>query len=73
MITSQEQPQPGKRLVRFPIVMDRTGLSRGGVYGLISRGQFPKPVRLGVRAIAWDEDAVSDWIASRPAARMGGA
>jgi prophage regulatory protein len=66
-----ERAQSG-RLLRLPIVMDRTGLSRSGLYGLINREQFPAPVRLGDRAIAWREDEVAEWIASRPAARSGG-
>lgn len=60
------------RLIRLTVVKDQTGLSRSGIYGLVNREQFPAPVRLGDRAIAWREDEVAEWIASRPTARSGG-
>lgn len=34
-------------------VADRLRLSPSGVYGLIRRGLFPKPVKLGQRRSGW--------------------
>jgi len=45
------------------MVLDRTGLSRSTVYLRISKGEFPKPVSLGARAVGWIETEVEDWIA----------
>ncbi len=56
-------------LERLPEVKRRTGLSRSEIYRRIAAGDFPKPVKLGERASAWAEHEVSDWIASRIAAR----
>jgi prophage regulatory protein len=52
-------------LLRLPDVEARTGLRRSHIYHLSSRGQFPRPLKLGDRASAWIEREVSDWIDSR--------
>jgi prophage regulatory protein len=31
----------------------------------MSAGHFPRPVKIGVAAVAWVEDEVDEWIASR--------
>ena len=51
--------------LRFPAVLAKTGLSRSTIYLKISRGEFPAPVKLGVRAVGWPETAVARWIAAR--------
>ena len=33
------------------VVMRRVGLSRPGIYRLMSHGDFPRPLRVGVRAV----------------------
>jgi prophage regulatory protein len=45
--------------LRLPQVMERTGLCRSAVY---AREDFPKPVKLGGRAVAWVESEVQAWI-----------
>ena len=47
-----------KQLVRLPRVREAIGLSRSEIYRLISLGQFPKPIPLGARAVAWDWDEI---------------
>ena len=39
------------RILRLPEVVERIGMSRGSVYLWMSRGQFPKSIRLGARSI----------------------
>ena len=34
------------RLIRIREVMNKTGLSKSGVYDLMNAGQFPKSIRL---------------------------
>jgi len=53
------------RILRRPEVENRTGLSRSTIYAMISEGTFPKPIRLGKRAVGWPETAVADWIGER--------
>lgn len=48
--------------------MAMTGLSCSTIYDLMAKGQFPRPVRIGVRAVGWVESEIADWIASRIAA-----
>ncbi len=60
--------QPVKYL-RRPAVEALTGLSRSSIYAMVARGEFPRPVRLTAKAVAWPETAIAEWQASRqPAA-----
>lgn len=54
-----------ERIIRRPEVQARTGLSRSTIYAMISEGTFPKPVRLGKRAVGWPESAIAEWLESR--------
>jgi prophage regulatory protein len=54
-----------KKILRLPIVLDRTGLSRSTVYLRVSEGKFPRPVSLGARAVGWIETEVEEWIAGQ--------
>ena len=46
-----------------------TALSRSAVYALMAESRFPKPIRIGSRAVRWIEQ--DDFIASRPRAGSG--
>lgn len=54
-----------QRILRRPEVESFTGLSRSTIYAMIADGSFPKPVRLGKRAVGWPETAISEWIDDR--------
>ncbi|NCO04306.1 MAG: AlpA family transcriptional regulator [Alphaproteobacteria bacterium] len=54
-------------LLRLPEVIKRTGLSRSTIYAYIDKGDFPKPVKIGLRAVAWHEVKIDSWIKSRVA------
>ena len=70
----QQKIQPEPAILRRPQVEQRTGLSRSTLYQYIKDGDFPKPVRLGLRAVGWLESDISDWIAARvKGARPGSA
>ena len=56
------------RLLRRPEVEKLTGLSRSSIYALMDRGEFPRPRRIGQRAVAWDEAALERWLATREVA-----
>ena len=53
------------KLLRLPKVLDRIGLSRSTVYLMIGQDKFPKPIKLGDRAIAWDEIEIDKWIENK--------
>ena len=50
-----------KKMYRLPDVMNMTGLSRSSIYLRISTNEFPKPVKLGRRAVGWPEDSIIAW------------
>lgn len=50
-----------KKMYRLPEVMDMTGLSRSSIYLRVSTNEFPKPVKLGRRAVGWPEDSIIAW------------
>ena len=56
------------RLLTLRDVTAATALSRSAVYALMTESRFPKPIRIGSRAVRWVEQEVLDFIASRPRA-----
>ena len=56
---------PINRLLRRPDVESRTGLSRSTIYMKMSAGEFPRPRRIGKRAVAWLEADIERWLAQR--------
>ncbi|WP_300547196.1 AlpA family phage regulatory protein [Roseovarius sp.] len=54
------------QLERLPQVLQRTSLSRAHLYALMQRAEFPKPRKVGKRAVAWRSDEVDQWIESCP-------
>ena len=53
------------RLLRRQQVLEMTGLSKAALYALIERNRFPRPVRIGKRAVAWWRSEVVAWMKSR--------
>ena len=39
-----------------------TGLGRSSIYHKMSQGIFPKNFKLGLRAVAWLESDIEDWM-----------
>lgn len=44
------------------MVKDKTGLSRSSIYLRMSKGEFPRSISLGDRAIGWLEDDIEQWL-----------
>ncbi len=55
-----------KRALKLKEVVGLVSLSSATIYRMISSGEFPRPVRIGVRATGWRSDEVDEWLASRP-------
>ena len=51
------------RILRLPDVLQRTGLSRSGLYERVKDGEFPPSVSLGGRSVGWVEAEIDNWIA----------
>jgi prophage regulatory protein len=57
------------KILRFPIVIEKTGLSRSTIYLKVSKGDFPKPISLGPNSVGWLEAEIDKWINSKVSER----
>lgn len=55
-------------ILRRPDVQAVTGLSRSTIYKWMNEGSFPKPVKLGQRAVGWREADINEWLETRDTA-----
>lgn len=62
------QDQPPPVFLRMRSVMKITGLGRSTIYRLIANHEFPSPVRLTSRAVAWRSSDINAWSEARPVA-----
>src|SRR5262249_19503985 len=56
-------------VLRLRAVKERTGLSQSGIYAKMSRGEFPRSIPLGGKAIGWRSDEIAAWIEAQTAKR----
>ena len=61
----QEYTAAIDRLLRRPEVQELTGLARATIYQRMALGDFPRPVKVGVRAVAWPLSVIEKWIETR--------
>lgn len=59
------------RNLRRQDVEAATGLSRSSIYAMMDAGDFPRPIRIGKRAVAWPQSAIEAWLANRPTSQGG--
>ena len=52
-IFSSEKPSPISPLLRLPQVLNLVGISQSAWYAGVKRGDYPQPIRIGRRAVAW--------------------
>ena len=50
------------KLIRKPGVLGKTTLTHSALYALMKSGDFPRPLKLGKRSVAWVETEVDAWI-----------
>jgi prophage regulatory protein len=55
----------GYSIFRLPEVKSFTGLSRSSIYMKIAQNSFPKPIRLGSRAVGWLSNEIETWVSER--------
>lgn len=53
------------RLMSIKEACSYTSLSRSGLYDKFTKGEFPTPVSLGEKRIAFVRDEVERWVADR--------
>ncbi len=52
-------------MLRCAVVKKRVGYTKTHIYRLIAKGEFPAPVKIGIRAVAWPSNEVDAWIAEK--------
>jgi prophage regulatory protein len=57
-----QQIKEALSILRRKQVQARIGLSCATIYAYMSEGTFPKPVKLGPRAVGWIESEVDQWL-----------
>lgn len=53
------------QVIKLPEVLAIVKCSKAKVYSEIRKGTFPKPIKLGDRAVAWVTDDVTAWLEHR--------
>ena len=53
------------RFLRLPEVKHLTQLSRSSIYKGIKDNTFPSQVKLSARCVAWTEESIHTWMASK--------
>ena len=54
-----------ERVFRRREVERLTGLSRSSIYAMMTRGEFPRPIGLSVRAVGWLSSDIDAWLQGR--------
>ena len=57
------------RLLRLQDVIAAIGMKRSWILQKTKEGEFPKPIKLGERAVGWYASDIDAWIKSRPVVR----
>lgn len=60
-------------ILRRKKVEAKTGFPRSTLYLKIAQGEFPKPIKIGARAVGWLESDVDAWIEQRIVESRGAA
>ncbi len=55
-----------QRYIRFPEVSKRTARSHTSIWRDVRANRFPAPRKIGPNAVAWLEEEIEAWCASRP-------
>lgn len=53
------------RAIRIGEVIQKISLSQSTIYAMISKGTFPKPFELTPGRVAWIEEDVDCWLATK--------
>ena len=53
------------KLLRLQQVVQTTGLAKSTIYKLMAKKQFPKPLKLTTKSVAWASLEIEGWIAQR--------
>ena len=65
MEQTQIREKQASDLIRIKEVMSMTGLSKSSIYTYKSKGEFPNPIQLSSRSVAWVRVDVEQWISDK--------
>ena len=54
-----------ERMLRIKDVIEITAMSNSTIYELIKSNDFPRPKRIGKRAVGWLENDIQNWVETR--------
>lgn len=54
------------KILKLPTVIEDVTLSRSSIYQKMKAGQFPRSIKLGVRAVGWRASDIQKWIQEQP-------
>lgn len=57
------------KMLRRPAVEEAVGLGRSTIYAMMAAGEFPRPILVGRRAVAWRESEILRWLEGREVAQ----
>lgn len=60
------------KIARKPDVCERGRFSPSTLDRMVSRGEFPRPMKLSPRLVGWREEVVDRWFLDREAASAEG-
>lgn len=58
--TTGEQSM-SKRFINLPAVENKTALKKSSIYAKVKTGDFPAPIKLGVKTV-WIESDIDSWM-----------
>jgi prophage regulatory protein len=58
-----------QNVLRRKAVEAKTGHSTSTIYERMAAGAFPRPIKLGARAVGWLEEEIDEYLAQRIAER----
>lgn len=59
-------PLPPRVLRRNAVLRYCGNISRSHLYRLLTRGEFPSPIKLGPQMVGWLVEDLDRWLAQRP-------
>jgi prophage regulatory protein len=69
MTTDAAATMTRDRFLRQSDVLEKVGCSEWLLNEMIAGGSFPKPAKIGARALRWSENEIDRWMAARLANR----
>lgn len=66
--TQSESKTTSKLLYRADDLTKMLGFGKAHLYSLMKRGEFPQPIKIGQRAVAWPAQTIETWLSERMAA-----